>query len=282
VLVQMLAKEPDGRPSLQQVRALFEASHRSVTPAEGVPAVKSRPAGRVAAWIAAGATAVLAGVGAAGYALSRRGNERPPAPKAAPTPAPKTLSSPPAAVAPATVKTTAPAGPALPAMARLPVPAASAVTSPNAPATLIVRVPPNAHIRINGQSYSAHGQPMLRLDVPGGEHKVQVTAGRLHFEQRVRVAPGATAEVLAIPAAHNAAASHAPAASSDVPKQLTPPFAPAPAKTGNTPEAKNDAKSSGKADATTPDAKADATKPDAKPAKPAESPHGDYTLDPFK
>ena len=42
ILLQMLSKEPDGRPSLMQVRALFDAASRSITPTMGV-AVGPRP-----------------------------------------------------------------------------------------------------------------------------------------------------------------------------------------------------------------------------------------------
>jgi len=131
-------------------------------------------------------------------------------------------------------------------------------------------VPPNAHIRINGHSYSSHGQPTFRIDVPGGEHKVQVTAGHLKFEQRVRVAAGATAEVIAT-SSHTSGA-HAP----DVP-HLTPPFAP-PAAAGA--PAASDARPA-PAEAKAP---SEPKPTEAKPptAKPAEAPHGDYTLDPFK
>jgi hypothetical protein len=153
--------------------------------------------------------------------------------------------------------------------------------SANAPATLVVRLPDRAHVRVDGHSQSVHGSAPLRLEVAGGEHHVVVTApGRPRFDQRVRVAPGAAAEVDATqPAkAATATAGASPAAGPAVPLPggVAPPSgAPAAAPSGEP------------AAAAKPDEAASAI--EAKPAEPpAKKPSGkdskdtNYTLDPFK
>ena len=74
ILLQMLSKEPDGRPSLLQVRAMFDAALRSITPTMGV-AVGPRPTVERAwtSWVAGGLVAAgVVAAGVYGYVTARR------------------------------------------------------------------------------------------------------------------------------------------------------------------------------------------------------------------
>jgi len=169
ILLQMLSKEPDGRPSLMQVRALFDAAQRSITPTMGV-AVGPKPVVE-RAWapwaVGGGLAAVVIAAGLYGYVTARRNEQQLPPPRptvtaraaVAPAPAPK-----PAVPAPAT-------------------------------STLVVHAPAGSHVGVDGQEYVAGVVP-LRIDVPGGEHQVVVAAPhKLVWSGRVKVATGASAEV---------------------------------------------------------------------------------------
>ncbi len=179
-LLQMLAKEPDSRPSLLEVRAQFESALRSITPTMGVPAGPiPRTPRRMAAWAAAGTAVALVGA-AAGARLWRRPQPQPPhvatsePPVASPTPTPKTA-------------------PVTPEAATTPPPAAKKQ------ATLMVWAPLGSSVRIDHDSQAVTaGSTPLQIDVDGGEHVVQVSGGGQHrFEQHVLVAPGAVVDVRA-------------------------------------------------------------------------------------
>ncbi|MCU1277199.1 MAG: Protein kinase, partial [bacterium] len=73
LLLQMLSKEPDGRPSLMQVRAMFEAASRSITPTMGVAAgPRPQPPRRWVAWLAGGViAAAVVTAGLYGYLTTR-------------------------------------------------------------------------------------------------------------------------------------------------------------------------------------------------------------------
>src|SRR6185312_4475188 len=78
ILLQMLSKEPDGRPSLMQVRALFDAAQRSITPTMGV-AVGPKPVVE-RAWapwaVGGGLAAVVIAAGLYGYVTARRNEQQ--------------------------------------------------------------------------------------------------------------------------------------------------------------------------------------------------------------
>ena len=167
VLLQMLSKEPDGRPSLLQVRAVFEAAQRSITPSMGVPlGPRPRPRRRWLSWLLAlGIGGVIVGAGVYGFVSSRR----------SPSLLPQLIVPPPSSVLPPSMMATAPPAPR--------------------PSTLVVYAPAGARVEIDGAGYAARGAP-LRIEVIGGEHHVVVTAPRRQpFSERVRVAAGATAEL---------------------------------------------------------------------------------------
>jgi hypothetical protein len=80
--------------------------------------------------------------------------------------------------------------PSVPVVAPMPAPA-----TPQKRSTLMVYAPAGARVDVDGQALVSRGAP-LKIDVAGGEHHVVVTqARRQPFDERVRVAPGATAEV---------------------------------------------------------------------------------------
>jgi hypothetical protein len=269
------------------VRAVFEASKRSLTPGMGVPrGPRAAPERRTMTWLAAGAALAMSGTGA--WLLVRRPMDMaqttpPPLPAiehkqpvlhaARPGPpgqaAAKTASvQRPGVVAVGTELADVPLGPPVPQPAR------------EGRATLVVRAPVNAHVRVDGHSQSVRGSTPLRIDVAGGEHRVVVTApGHARFDQRVRVAPGAAAEVDATrpfkattPAAAGAAAGQ-PAATPSEPAAVRPDEP-----GGATPAASAAAASAepSKAAEAPPSRTSDAKKP----AK--ESKDTNYTLDPFK
>jgi len=175
VLLQTLSKEPDGRPSLMQVRAVLDSALRTIGPSMGVaPAARVRvERAGVATWVIAGGVAVVVvAAGIYGY-LTTRAREAAGATAAART---------------APAENPAPVTPT-PANS-LPVP-----TVPTAQSTLVVHAPAGAHVAVDGNEYLSHGAP-LRIDVAAGEHRV-VVAG-LHkraWAGNVRVAAGTTADV---------------------------------------------------------------------------------------
>ncbi|MCU1277379.1 MAG: hypothetical protein JWM53_925, partial [bacterium] len=123
------------------------------------------------------------------------------------------------------------------------------IATPPAPAppkrsVLLVYAPAGAHVGVDGQEYVSAGEP-LRIDVPGGEHRVVVAAPhKLVWSEKVRVGAGATAEVR-------------PSLSRTRPsKNVT-----VPSDSAATPEVNPE------------------PKPDPKPDP--KQPAGDYTLDPF-
>ncbi|HEX4461445.1 MAG TPA: serine/threonine-protein kinase [Polyangia bacterium] len=208
VLMQMLAKEPDGRPSLLEVRAQFEAALRSITPTMGVPAGPiPRTPKRVAAWTAAGAAVALVGA-AAGARVWRR-----------PQPAPIVQPATPATKAQVKVTPTLPATPAVAPAAAAPIKAAPKR------ATLMVWAPAGSSVRVDRDSHAVTvGTTPLQIDVDGGEHVVQITrgGGQHRFEQHVLVAPGAVADVRvawssARPGNHRANGAVTPAAPTTAP-----------------------------------------------------------------
>jgi len=230
ILLQMLSKEPDGRPSLMQVRAVFEAASRSITPTMGVAAGPRPLTARPSAtwWVVGGVAAVVVAAGIYGY-VTTRAHEL-----AAPTPAPTVVTPPPA--------------PAPTPAAELPAPAA-----PEQRSTLVVHAPSGSRVTVDGQERVAHGGA-LRVDVAGGEHHVVVAAPhKMGWSGTVRVAAGATADLrpsltrghgksAAQPAAEPIAAPNEPAASAGGPVEPKPEAAkPEPAK----PEPKNEPKKSG-------------------------------------
>ncbi len=171
ILLQMLSKEPDGRPSLLQVRALFDAAQRSITPTMGVPSgPRPQPQRRWTSWlIGGGVAAVVIASGVTGYVTTGR-HEVPvvSAPAVAPPPAAPT------------------AAPTAPPSAPPPVVRRS---------TLVVRAPAGSHVGVDGEEYVSVGAP-LRIEVPAGEHRLVVAAPHtLVWSEKVRVAEGATAEV---------------------------------------------------------------------------------------
>ncbi|MCU1281849.1 MAG: uncharacterized protein JWM53_5395, partial [bacterium] len=89
ILTQMLSKEPDGRPSLMQVRAVFDAAARSITPSMGVPAgPRPQVPRRWPGWLVGGViAAAVVTAGVYGYVTTRAREARvalpPPAPQAA-------------------------------------------------------------------------------------------------------------------------------------------------------------------------------------------------------
>jgi hypothetical protein len=168
ILLQMLSKEPDGRPSLMQVRAVFESAARSVTPTMGVPAgPRPRVERPSLTWLVAGGIgAVVIAAGVYGY-VTTRAKEAVELPPAIPAPAP--------APAPAPVKAAAPA------------------KTPKG--TLVVYAPAASHVGVDGEEYVSTGPP-LRIEVGGGEHRVVVAAPhKVVWTGVVRVAAGASADV---------------------------------------------------------------------------------------
>jgi serine/threonine-protein kinase len=172
VLLQTLSKEPDGRPSLMQVRAVLDSALRTIGPSMGIaPAARARvERAGVATWVIAGGVAVVVvAAGIYGYVTTRaREAGHATAPASGPAP-----SEPPKASAP-------PASPPVPSTEQ---------------STLVVHAPAGAHVTVDGSEYLSHGAP-LRIDVAAGEHRV-VVAG-LHkraWAGNVRVAAGTTADV---------------------------------------------------------------------------------------
>jgi hypothetical protein len=109
---------------------------------------------------------------------------------------------------------------------------------------LLVHAPVGSHVGVDGQEYVSTG-PALRIDVAGGEHHVVVAAPHKQvWSSKVRVGPGATAEVRPSLSRSRSGKSEAP-----------------PAEVATTPETRS---------------------PEAKPPVSEEKkPAGDYTLDPF-
>jgi serine/threonine protein kinase len=255
-LTQMLAKEPDGRPSLLEVRAQLEAALRSITPTMGVPAgpIPHTPR-RIAAWLATGTAVALLGAAAGAWLL-----RRPPLIVAAALPSPS-------ATAPSSPPLPAPAVAALQvAPTANPLPAANAATGTGGAAakkpsrtraTLMVWAPVGASVRVDHGHIATAGDAPLPIDVEGGEHLVQVTTiNHARFEQHVRVAAGATADVRLLPAERSGKpGNHRPIA-------VAPAAVPALSDQTAPPEAE----------------------PEAPPAEKttAPKPGSDYTLDPFK
>jgi hypothetical protein len=168
ILLQMLSKEPDGRPSLMQVRAVFEASLRTVAPTMGVPAGPRPQTARPSlTWlVAGGVAAVVVAAGIYGYVTASAHDES--AAIVAPTPAPTPTPTP----------------------AKAPDVGRAAKT-----ATLMVYAPESSHVGVDGQEYVSKGTP-LKIDVAGGEHRVVVAAPhKLVWSGTVRVAAGASADV---------------------------------------------------------------------------------------
>jgi hypothetical protein len=169
IMLQMLSKEPDGRPSLMQVRAVFEAASRSVTPAMGVPAApRPEVVGRTSmTWLVAGGVAVVViAAGVYGYVTTRAREAAEAPPIVAPAPAPP------------------------PPVVHKPVVAPPAKTS-----TLVVHAPASSHVGVDGEEYVSTGAP-LRIDVVGGDHRVVVAAPhKVVWSGTVHVATGASADV---------------------------------------------------------------------------------------
>jgi hypothetical protein len=214
IMMQMLSKEPDGRPSLEQVRAIFDAASRSITPSMGIAAgPRPQPPRRWTGWLAGGviAAAVVA-AGLYGFVTTRAHETAMPIPIL------------PVVAPPATIGTTPPVAP-----------------PPAKRSVLLVHAPAGSHVGVDGQEYVSTGAA-LRIDVPGGEHRVVVAAPhKLVWSEKVRVGAGATAEVR-------------PSLSRTRPvKNVTPP-----ADVGSKPDARTE------------------PRPDEK-----KKPAGDYTLDPF-
>ncbi|MGZ3439093.1 MAG: serine/threonine-protein kinase, partial [Polyangia bacterium] len=172
ILLQMLSKEPDGRPSLQQVRAIFDAASRSITPTMGIAAgPRPQPPRRFAGWLLGGAiAAVVVASGIYGFVTTRAHEATMPIPILPVVPPPPTIATPP--VEPSRVE---------------PAPAKQSV--------LLVHAPAGSHVGVDGQEYVSTG-PALRIDVAGGEHQVVVAAPhKVVWSSKVRVGAGATAEV---------------------------------------------------------------------------------------
>ena len=220
IMLQMLSKEPDGRPTLMQVRAMFDAATRSITPTMGVAlGPRPQPPRRWPGWLVGGgiAAAVVA-AGLYGYLTTRAHETTMPIPILPVVAPPTTIATPP----------------------EPPPPVKRSV--------LLVHAPAGAHVGVDGQEYVSTGAA-LRIEVPGGEHRVVVAAPhRLVWSEKVRVGAGATAEVR--PSLERTRPS----------KNVT-----ATSSSAEPSDATADAK---------PDAKVE---PKPEPKKPA----GDYTLDPF-
>jgi serine/threonine-protein kinase len=181
ILMQMLAKEPDGRPSLQQVRAVFDGSLRSLTPSMGIP-VGPRPQRRAPwlPWVGAAAV-VLAIVGTALFGYLRAERRQAAAPRPMPT-----------SVLPIPMPTTTRA------LALAPSPVGSTSATPPPTSVLLVHAPNGAVVSVDGREAVAR-DGSVTVEVSGGVHDVVVTAARRQpFHDRVRVAAGATAEVRAL------------------------------------------------------------------------------------
>jgi Protein kinase domain len=199
VLMQTLSKEPDGRPTLQQVRAVIDAAARSVAPTMGVPAGPRPRPERAGGWVrwllGASIGAVTLAAGLYGYVTTRREALTPLPPPIVPA------LPPPTTVAP-------PTPPATPVVSVVPGP-------PGKPSTLVVHAPSGSHVSVDGEEMVARHGAAIKLEVAGGEHRVIIAAPhKLVWSERVRVAAGATAEVrpnLRSPRAESSAA--APAAS---------------------------------------------------------------------
>jgi serine/threonine protein kinase len=170
ILLQMLSKEPDGRPSLQQVRAVFESSLRSIAPSMGIPeGPRPRKERKWLPWVgAASVVTVIVGGALFGYLRTR------------PVAVPPVVTSP-TPIAPTPIPT------------RTPTATKDVVVS----STIVVRAPDGARVNIDGREYIAEAGA-VRVAVEAGEHELVVTARRKSFHDRVRVAPGATAEVRAL------------------------------------------------------------------------------------
>ena len=167
IMLQMLSKEPDGRPSLMQVRAVFDAASRSITPTMGIAAgPKPQPPRRWTGWLVGGGIAALVvASGLYGFVTTRAHETTMPIPIVPVVPPPTTIATP------------APA----------PAPAKQSV--------LLVHAPVGSHVGVDGQEYVSTGEP-LRIDVAGGEHRVVVAAPhKVVWSEKVRVGVGATAEV---------------------------------------------------------------------------------------
>jgi serine/threonine protein kinase len=217
VLVEMLAKEPDKRPSLAMVKSTLLASQRSITPTMGISVagvILSRRAQRLrrrALWVGLVATLLAASI------VSWRVAWREPEP--IPPPPPVRTNPPSRAAAP------------LPSAPRM--------------GTLLVRAPAGAMVNIDEQEFLVGPAGVVRAIVASDvEHAIVVLQPHKGpIKDRVRVAPGATAEYRALGRSHRDKFSDKGAI------QLSPIEAPALDKSGDTP--------------------------------PQKSNSGDYTLDPF-
>jgi hypothetical protein len=305
VMVQMLAKEPDGRPSLEQVRQVFESSRRSLTPGMGVPrGPRAAPQRRTMTWIAAAAALAMSGTGA--WLLVRRPLElAQPAPPRVTETHQTVVHAPPreATVAPTKTASALPPQPQPPVqppgvgavgeqLSDVTAGAPGATAAREGRATLVVHAPLNAHVRVDGQSHPVRGTT-LRIDVAGGEHRVVVTApGHARFDQKVRVAPGAAAEVdatqpwkAATPATAGKPVLAAPGAGEPAAPAAKPDEAPGPTTNPSGGAAPPAAEPSEPAPARAGDQPPSPSPASKKPAKdsPAKDPKdSNYTLDPFK
>jgi hypothetical protein len=182
MLLQALSKEPDGRPSLMQVRAVFDSALRTITPTMGVAAgPRPQPERRFTAWIVAGALgALVIACGVYGYRTTRAHETG------------RALSTPSSSSSAAAAQGRPAAQPARPSTA------GAATVAPRAaaePSRLSVHAPAGAHVAVDGREYVSRGAALL-IPVAAGEHRVVVAAPhKLVWSDKVRVAAGASAEV---------------------------------------------------------------------------------------
>jgi tRNA A-37 threonylcarbamoyl transferase component Bud32 len=203
-LVDMLAKEPDKRPSLSQVRATLVAAQRSITPTMGIPIAAAplrRARQRRAALVGAIASALLMAGGAAAWRFGRARSSH--AGSAAPATVKTARATPPAA------KLASATPPAVKLASATPPPAKLASATPpvdvaTATGTILVRVPAGASVRIDGEEQPDDGSGVVRAKVASDrDHAVVIAAPhRQPWSEHVRVAPGATAE-LSVPPRHD-------------------------------------------------------------------------------
>ena len=181
LLLATLAKEPDGRPTLAQFRAvLTEVRTAPELGLVAAPTVARGGSGRRATWLA---LMVAIGGGVAVYA-TRGGDSEP----AAPVPQPTMATEATVAIGPAAVEST-PTAPAT-------VPPTAATAATGGPATLALRVSVRgAAVELDGRTL-ALADGVAVVTVAPGAHRMRVTAVGYHDKiVELRVAAGERLEL---------------------------------------------------------------------------------------
>jgi serine/threonine protein kinase len=216
LLLAMLAKKPDARPSLAEVMNVFAAAR--------APAIAGPPSRRRFSVAAAASIVAVAALAVAGGFAARHSSSSPPTTSSPTTSSPSTSSptttspttSSPSTTAPATSPASTTSSPSASSAVVAPpraVVAPSGIPAAAASGRLHIRVDAaDARVEVDGKVVPLRDR-LATADVAAGNHRVAVTAaGRRPFRRSTAVAAGATVEVVAhlAPAAarHPAAADN--------------------------------------------------------------------------